>query len=230
MSSHDLEPLDPAIAELLEAERGRPGLSALGERRVLARLEESIARGAPLPDLEPPPRQRRRWLLPLGTFVAGLGLGGALMGVALHRAAPTVIAQAPDPIAVPVPVPVPAPVAAPLPVPAPVAAPVLRAPARPLAEADVRDRELAAERALIETARTAAQRGAGQATLEALAAHAERFPRGRLAEERESLWVEALVEAGRYPEARQRAARFHARFPSSLLGAAVDAALRSIPQ
>jgi hypothetical protein len=218
----DLEPLSPEVAALLDAERGSPGLSAVAERRLLARLEDSIARGVAPPALDDAAPVRRRWPVPLATFLLGLGLGGALCGLALRRPEPRIVPPLAESIAVSVPQPISVSVAVPAAVPRPA-----RMPRPP--EGDDRDRELAAERALLETARTAAQRGQGEATLEALAAHAKRFPSGRLAEERESLWVAALVEAGRTAEARQRAARFHARFPSSLLGAAVDAAVRSIP-
>jgi hypothetical protein len=90
--------------------------------------------------------------------------------------------------------------------------------------ADRRDRDLAAERAILEQARTALAQRDSRAALAALLSHARRFPQGRLAELREALWVEALVLAGRPDEARARADRFRARYPHSLfLGAVVQA-------
>src|SRR5436190_9413737 len=55
-----------------------------------------------------------------------------------------------------------------------------------------RDRNLAAERGLIEQARTALARDQGAAAMSALERHARDFPQGELEEERESLRVQAL--------------------------------------
>ena len=88
------------------------------------------------------------------------------------------------------------------------------------------DTDFAAERALLETARTALSRGQSDAALEVLSRHARRFSHGRLVEERESLWVQALVQAGRDPEARERGERFRRQFPSSLFQPIIDAALK----
>jgi pyruvate/2-oxoglutarate dehydrogenase complex dihydrolipoamide acyltransferase (E2) component len=92
-----------------------------------------------------------------------------------------------------------------------------------------RDRNLAAERALIEQARTALAREQGAAALAVLERHARDFPEGELAEERESLQVQALVGLERFEQARKLAAHFHRRFPRSIFGAVVDGALKSIP-
>ena len=42
--------------------------------------------------------------------------------------------------------------------------------------------------------------------------------------------VQALAAAGKWDEARHAGARFHARFPQSLLAPAVQAALQTIPE
>jgi hypothetical protein len=99
------------------------------------------------------------------------------------------------------------------------------------AQADVpgRDVDLAAERALLEIARTALARGQSARALEALQRHATEFPRGRLGEEREALSIQALLAAGRRDEARARAERFEKTFPRSLLLPAIDAALAPKP-
>jgi hypothetical protein len=88
-----------------------------------------------------------------------------------------------------------------------------------------RDADLAAERAQIEMARTALTRGQTAAALEALQAHASQFPRGRLAEERDALWVQALAQAGRRGEAATRVERFRETYPQSLLLPMVQAAV-----
>ena len=54
-------------------------------------------------------------------------------------------------------------------------------------------------------------------TLLIVSEHSRRFPKGRLAEEREALHVKALIGAGREEEARKAASGFAARFPRSAL-------------
>jgi len=91
------------------------------------------------------------------------------------------------------------------------------------------DASLAAERALLEVARNAVARKESAAAFEALGRHAREFPRGRLSEEREGLWIRALIGAGRTDEARQRASRFKKSFPRSMLIPAFESALGTIP-
>lgn len=105
-----------------------------------------------------------------------------------------------------------------VPVPTPAPSPE---PKRPV----VSDPALARERVLVDTARSAVLKADGAAALKAVEAHAREFPKGRLAEERESLAVQALVVAGRRAEAMARAEAFHRVFPRSLLGPVVDDAL-----
>lgn len=88
---------------------------------------------------------------------------------------------------------------------------------------------LAAERALLDHARRALASDGGVEALGLLDRHAKRFPRGKLAEEREALAIEALVHAGRLDEARARAADFRRKSPQSLYLEAIDVTLRSIP-
>ncbi|HVV52408.1 MAG TPA: hypothetical protein VHO06_22265, partial [Polyangia bacterium] len=78
-------------------------------------------------------------------------------------------------------------------------------------------------------ARAALVRGQAEGALAALARHEAAFPRGELAEEREGLFVQALVAARRYDEARARAAAFTRRYPRSLFAPVVAEALGSIP-
>ncbi len=227
--------LSPELRALLDAERRRPALSPAAGERLLARVEATLAAGP-----SPAPRSLLRRAAPIAiAFAVGVAAGAAIFAAISQTPRPQVIviaerppsAPEPHPLTVPPVAPAPVPVSAPVrvrvrvrvrvPVPVPV-------PAKRAAD-DGRDTDLAAERALLETARTALGRGQSDAALAAVAAHAERFPRGRLAEERESLAVEALAQAGRAAEARERAARFHRRWPGSLLGPAVDAALRASP-
>jgi hypothetical protein len=94
---------------------------------------------------------------------------------------------------------------------------------------DQRDSQLAAERNLIEIARSALARGETEGAFEALRRHARRHPDGDLREEREGLYIQALIRRGDYAAARARAADFGRLYPRSLFGPAVEQALRSIP-
>lgn len=85
--------------------------------------------------------------------------------------------------------------------------------------------DLAAERAVIETARMAIARNDAEGALTALERHAVRHPNGRLAQERDALRIQALVLAGRRVEAREHASRFRRQYPDSFLLPVVDAAL-----
>ena len=87
------------------------------------------------------------------------------------------------------------------------------------------DVDLAAERSLVDRARTALGRGQSADALAALDAHAARYPRGRLSEEREALAIDALARSGQLALARARAARFRTAYPNSVFGGVVDAAL-----
>jgi hypothetical protein len=108
------------------------------------------------------------------------------------------------------------------------------APASPRASADEEsparhDTRLAAERQLLEAAHRAVGGGRSSEAFDALARHAREFPRGRLSEEREGLWIQALISAGRLEEARQRARRFRTLFPRSMLLPALETSLGPIP-
>jgi hypothetical protein len=111
------------------------------------------------------------------------------------------------------------PVAAPAPS---IAAPPPRRPAPGLDDLDEGPDRLASERGLVEAARILVNHGDGEAALRWLRTHARRYPRGRLAEEREGLWVRALFAVGRRDEARRRAEAFHARFPNSIFAPALE--------
>jgi outer membrane protein assembly factor BamD (BamD/ComL family) len=89
--------------------------------------------------------------------------------------------------------------------------------------------DLAAERALVDRARAALGRGQSKDALDALDAHAARYPRGRLSEEREALAVDALARAGRTDAARGCAAEFRSAYPNSVFGAVVVSAFAPAP-
>jgi hypothetical protein len=75
----------------------------------------------------------------------------------------------------------------------------------------------ALELKILERARAAAARGDFSASLRAISNHQQRFPAGRLQEEREALRVKALSGLGRAEEASRAAERFRERFPRSVL-------------
>jgi hypothetical protein len=111
--------------------------------------------------------------------------------------------------------------------PAPMAKPSVSASAR-LGEAE-RDTKLAEELTLVQTARTALVRGDAASALDTADTHRRRFPSGRLAEERESVAIQALARLGQGDEARRRATDFERRYPTSVFLPVVARALRSIP-
>jgi hypothetical protein len=55
--------------------------------------------------------------------------------------------------------------------------------------------------------------------------HQRRFPDGRLAEERERLRIQALIDSGDRSGARARAEEFRRRYPKSIFLPAIEAAL-----
>lgn len=97
--------------------------------------------------------------------------------------------------------------------------PVQRAVARPAAPPP------GAELALIDQANAALARGRHEAALASLRDHLRRFPDGALVEERERLWIDALLRGGQRAEASARAERFVRRYPESVHRARVAAAM-----
>ncbi len=110
--------------------------------------------------------------------------------------------------------------AASVPVPAPAASPPI------IAKASPPETSLGAERAIIDTARSALARGDASAALVSLEAHEKSHPRGQLDEERDALFVQAFALSGQSRVAVERAARFRLAYPSSVFLPAVDAAVR----
>lgn len=166
----------------------------------------------------------------LATFLVGAAAGGATVGT-VDRLRPSPSSQPAPRVA---PSPTPAPMLAPPPPPAvaspspPPAHALSRPPAQP-ARGEGRDKSLEAERKLVEMARTALSRGKADAALAALRRHQRSFPRGELAEERDSLLVSVLVALHEVEQARASAARFHREYPHSLFGPSVDQSLQPIP-
>jgi hypothetical protein len=85
------------------------------------------------------------------------------------------------------------------------------------------------ELSLLSRARQADGRGDFAAVLGLVGEHTQKYPSGRLSEEREVLRVKALVGLGRGDEARRAAAQFRRRFPRSVLLHKVDEMVPSLP-
>jgi hypothetical protein len=234
-----------ALREFIDAEKACPDPPVEVGQRVFARLAANLGLPPSLPDApaspEPPvdASPLRAGLLQrtvagisrrgVATFLVGAAVGATTYGTVEHlrgkstAPAPVVIVAPPE---LPTTMPPTMPSAEPSRLPA--------TPANRAREVDpgiraARDRGLGAERKLIEMARSALARGQTERALFSLRNHARSFPNGQLAEERESLMVQALVAKGEFAQARGRAARFHRQHPASLFGPVVDQALRSIP-
>ncbi|MBI2389452.1 MAG: hypothetical protein HYV09_07630 [Deltaproteobacteria bacterium] len=89
--------------------------------------------------------------------------------------------------------------------------------------------ELAAEKDLIDTARSALLRGNAANALAACATHEKRFPNGKLVEEREYVAIASLTRLGRDAEARARFASFKKRFPQSFYAVTLEQQLEPPP-
>ena len=218
-------PLDPTLARLLESESGRCDIPGDAQSRVLERLQSTLAVPLVGGGTTPPPARGGGVAGGGGLAMAGLGLllGAAVGAVGYGTLAPQ--AHSLGSVVRPLVIPLPAPSAqSPTPPPA-IEPPDATPPAARASNAVGRDVDLAAERALLEVARTALARGDTASAMAALNAHAKRFPRGRLLEERESLAVQALAAAGKRDEARRRADQFRKRSPDSMLLPAVEEAL-----
>ena len=162
-------------------------------------------------------------------FLAGAGAGAGTVYAALTRAAPPEIALARgDTLAT-------APVGSgeTVELAAVPAAPswVVVAPAPPAAATSVKAAVPPLDTDLTLLQRAVAALGAGKATeaLDALERHARSYPRSRRAQQRKTLAIQALLQAGRRAEAEARAARFREAFPGSAYLPAIEDAVNGLP-
>jgi hypothetical protein len=246
------EPLPPALEALLDAARPLEHPPAAARRRIALAVALSaaspvataasivLAAGAGEAAREAGKAVAKTGLA-LSPFVKGVGIAavcftaGATSGAALHatftgpvvpassQPAPAAkVTTAPPRVAPAASIPTVEPDALP---PAPSASARTAEPPRS-APPPAASSAIAEEQSLLDRARTLLARGDPEAALAPLATHARRFPAGVLAEEREALSIQALARSGRVHEAEARAARFRREYPSSLMAAAVDDALR----
>jgi hypothetical protein len=237
---------DPVIERLLAAERNDPAPPE-SLARVWSRVSASVAPAAGLfaPPLPPPLRTlsgavRAR---PLGAIATAFLLG-SMIGASAVPWAPRGWLRAPHPGAVATLAAAPLPGIAPASPSSEVAtvsvpaasvrvAPVVVAPVSTAAvhrSGAPSVSSLSEERALLDGARAALGAGDGARALAITDTHQRRFARPQLAEEREAIAIQALVVAGRFDDARARAARFRDNSPDSLFAPAVEASLASIPR
>jgi hypothetical protein len=92
-----------------------------------------------------------------------------------------------------------------------------------------RDQTLASERAFLELARTAITRGDAATALQSLKKHARLHRRGQLSEERDALWVQALVLNKSFEMAKKKGKRFRTKYPQSLFLPVVNHVLADVP-
>ncbi|MCC6877614.1 MAG: hypothetical protein IT378_25120 [Sandaracinaceae bacterium] len=241
--SEELPELPPEVRELVAHERPLPALPAADVARMRARLAAALPSGGA--GSPPPPGGGlggRLAMLALGLVV---GAAGGIAGTFAWLDRPSdrqpqdpsehahVEAPASEPRATR---------AAPAPEPSvqrpraePTSGPIdepgepalveveRRAPPRPR-PASAAD-SLARERRLLDSARTAIAGGHADEGIAVLERHAREFEAGALAEERDALWIRALLELGRVGEARMHAAGFQSAYPDSLFWPALQARL-----
>ena len=219
----DLEPELEAFLEHRPIERRMP--RELRER-VLARAKVIAAAGGAIPTTPVVPPRASAWTVAVrgrGRLRIAVAASIAIAAVAAGAVAALHGRSAPAPR-------VTAPPSAPVTTagPAPAESPALHEqPAPPIARPHAartapKGDPFTAELELLQRAHTAYTRREFSLALTLIAEHARRFPRGRLAEQREALRVRSLAGAGRADEAHRAAAAFAAQFPRSVLLPRVD--------
>jgi hypothetical protein len=224
--AESMPPLDPRVLAELRVESAPPPET---QARVRTRLEAQI------PALRRTSRGPNgqvgstaslgRFAIHVTTFVLGGVAGAGVFASLQHPPAPQIVyvdRPAPAPVSPP---PIAVPSTAPTAIPTPPPKAVVGSPS---GESLSGPSQLAAERRLLDSARSVLVGGDPNNALSLLDAHRARFPRGVLAEERDALSIQALVKAGRNDEARTQAQVFRERSPDSLFSSAVESAIESI--
>lgn len=220
-----IEALDDDVRALLRSAASIPRAPTESKMRVQVALASAVAMPSPS---APGPGEgmahaitRIAWLrraLPLlGTFALGTSAGvfvahraGPRPPVTMTRAA-TATVRTPSLTPIPRPPPAPPSSASPERDRHPPAAPALEA------AASTASNQLVAESMLLDRARTAIDNAQPAEALALTRKHARVFARGKLSQERDAMTIRALIDLGRETEARSTAARFHARYPGSVL-------------
>jgi len=236
MSEHDSmhdEGMPADMAALLDQARVLD-VPEGAQERVRARLDLALPPPVPPTSGGAPPAQPATLAsrgLPLWAAPALLALGGTLgFMVATNTATRERIVERPGPT-VTVTVTVPAPALQPMaPSLSPEALPSALSPmpsaGASAAQGPHHGPDLAKERAMLDVARTALGRSDGASALTAARAHQAAFPRGALREESDAIEFQALMLL-HDGKAQSRGRQFLAKYPKSLYGPAIEAALRT---
>ncbi len=225
--SESIPPLDPGLlGPLREADPAPAAVRARARERLMAAVRGGAgptgsggggAQGGP-GGRSAVPRMPRSVAFVLGGVI-GVGLYSALVPAPAPRVV-YVDRFVPAPVAPPM---ADAPTAAAIP-PAPIATVTSTASVAPPGRAS----QLSAERILLDEARAALAQGDPTRAIDRLERHRRTFAAPLLGEERDAMWIQALVKAGSYDEARTRAAAFRKHSPDSLFSSVVDSAIDSI--
>jgi hypothetical protein len=217
---------DPAIKALSERGRMLRRVSDAVRARVLERARTSLAAAAGEAQAAPPVIvMRRSWLRVAAAAAAFLALvaAGAVAAFRGHDPLRQDLPLRLSARAIPLP-------SAPTPRIRSTSEPMIVEPL-PRSEHTTRPpkprESYAAELRLLQRAHAAYGTGNFARALVILSEHNGRFPRGRLAEERDALRVRSLVGAGRTAEARRAVAAFGSRFPRSVLLPRLEATLQT---
>lgn len=258
MKNDELMPLAPDLQALLRNEQAAPPMPAELQSSIAARLADSIAAPG-IPEAGEPgsaspsdssgaetlaASDTAASLSPLASLAAkpallaatafGIGLGTGVVGTTYYASNPEPAPVQPALVQYDAaPAELPTPDAATAMVVTMDAGPVLVTPPpkaeTPRPRSPGRDSDLAAERSLLELARTAITRSNAKTALTQLEKHARLYRRGRLAEERDALWVQALALDRSYEEASRKATAFKKKYPKSLFLPVIDHALKEAP-
>jgi hypothetical protein len=230
----ELEPLPRDLDELLDAERSAKGPPSDVRGRVRARVLATVALPAaasatttgvsPATAPSAPPMLSPAVKIAIAILAGGAGTAGLYAIFEPKAAPPPVVSR---PAVVKTEPPAPPPPALPPPVPAVIEEKKVEVRQEPQLKRG-KD-QLAAERALIESAKSALNAGELSAAMSLLERHNQRYPNGALAEEREGLRVISLAKAGLHQAAHKKAAEFKQRYPRSIFTPMIDASLKSIP-
>lgn len=228
---NDIEPLSGSLKGLLKSAQLAPPPEVMN--RVRAALQASIEAlpvavpGAPGSNGAAVSKAITAKVVGLGvsTLVVGAGLG-VVAGRTIWAPAPVVQerivrVEVPAPLKAEVPLEGPPAVALPA-VPDPIRVPVKAAKERAPSVVS-NDEAMRQEQVLLELARVALLRRDTETALKAIGEHAAKFAAGQLAEERESLAIQALILAGDRAAATARLEAFEQRFPQSMLKPSLDA-------
>ena len=221
--SESIPPLDPELLEAMRApEQAPPEVRARARDRLLRAV--GLAGGAAAAGAASRALGRTVGLTALA-FVLGGVVGARLQAMYGRESVARVVyvdrvltpqPSRPNDVAV-------TPVAPPTPAP-----PVGNAAPAAASAPPARASQLSAERIVLDEARGALAQGDPARAIERLDHHRRAFPAPLLGEERDAMWVQALVKAGRPDEARARAEAFRRRYPDSLFSSVVDSAIDSL--